>query len=53
MDLCTGTGAVAVELAERVGKGGLVVALGFSSGMLEKEMSPTGQSKLVYGKKGE
>jgi len=49
LDLCTGTGAVAVELAERVGKGGLVVALDFSSGMLEKEMSPTGQSKLIYG----
>ena len=36
MDLCTGTGAVAVELAARVGKGGLVVGLDFSSGMLEK-----------------
>ena len=53
LDLCTGTGAVAVELARRVGKGGLVVGLDFSSGMLEKEMSPTGQSKLIYGKKGE
>ena len=36
LDLCTGTGAVAVELAERVGKGGLVVGLDFSSGMVEK-----------------
>jgi ubiquinone/menaquinone biosynthesis C-methylase UbiE len=36
LDLCTGTGAVAVELARSVGKGGLVVGLDFSSGMLEK-----------------
>ena len=36
LDLCTGTGSVAVELAARVGKGGLVVGLDFSSGMLEK-----------------
>lgn len=36
LDLCTGTGAVTVELAKSVGKGGLVVGLDFSSGMLEK-----------------
>ncbi len=36
LDLCTGTGAVAVELAARVGKGGLAVGLDFSSGMLER-----------------
>lgn len=36
LDLCSGTGAVAVELAARVGKGGLAVGLDFSSGMLEK-----------------
>jgi len=36
LDICTGTGAVAVELAKRVGRGGLVVGLDFSSGMLEK-----------------
>lgn len=36
LDLCTGTGAVAVELARSVGKGGLVVGLDFSSEMLEK-----------------
>lgn len=36
LDLCTGTGAVAVELARCVGKGGLAVGLDFSSGMLEK-----------------
>jgi len=36
LDLCTGTGAVAVELARSVGKDGLVVGLDFSSGMLER-----------------
>ena len=36
LDLCTGTGSVAVELAKHVGKGGLVVGLVFSYGMLEK-----------------
>ena len=36
LDLCTGTGSVAVELAKHIGKGGLVVGLDFSYGMLEK-----------------
>jgi len=36
LDICTGTGAVAVELARSVGKSGLAVGLDFSSGMLEK-----------------
>jgi len=36
LDLCTGTGSVAVELAKCVGKSGLVVGLDFSYGMLEK-----------------
>ncbi len=36
LDLCTGTGSVAVELAEQVGEKGLVVGLDFSRGMLEK-----------------
>jgi ubiquinone/menaquinone biosynthesis C-methylase UbiE len=36
LDLCTGTGSVAVELAKRVGENGLAVGLDFSRGMLEK-----------------
>jgi ubiquinone/menaquinone biosynthesis C-methylase UbiE len=36
LDLCTGTGSVAVELTKGVGRGGLVVGLDFSRGMLEK-----------------
>ena len=36
LDLCTGTGSVAVELTKGVGGEGLVVGLDFSWGMLEK-----------------
>ena len=36
LDLCTGTGSVAIELARQVGENGLVVGLDFSRGMLEK-----------------
>jgi ubiquinone/menaquinone biosynthesis C-methylase UbiE len=36
LDLCTGTGSVAIELAKQVGEKGLVVGLDFSRGMLEK-----------------
>jgi ubiquinone/menaquinone biosynthesis C-methylase UbiE len=36
LDLCTGTGSVAAELAKRVGGNGLAVGLDFSRGMLEK-----------------
>jgi ubiquinone/menaquinone biosynthesis C-methylase UbiE len=36
LDLCTGTGSVAIELAKQVGWNGLVVGLDFSRGMLEK-----------------
>jgi ubiquinone/menaquinone biosynthesis C-methylase UbiE len=36
LDLCTGTGSVAAELAKRVGEHGLVVGLDFSRGMLKK-----------------
>jgi demethylmenaquinone methyltransferase/2-methoxy-6-polyprenyl-1,4-benzoquinol methylase len=36
LDLCTGTGSVAVKLAGQVGENGLVVGLDFSRGMLEK-----------------
>ncbi|OGP88444.1 MAG: hypothetical protein A2156_03175 [Deltaproteobacteria bacterium RBG_16_48_10] len=36
LDLCTGTGSVAVELAKQVGEKGFVVGLDFSQGMIEK-----------------
>jgi len=36
LDLCTGTGSVAVALAKCVGEQGFVVGLDFSRGMLEK-----------------
>ena len=36
LDLCTGTGSVAVELAKHVGEKGFVVGLDFSRGMIEK-----------------
>ncbi len=36
LDLCTGTGSVAAELAGRVGENGVVVGLDFSAGMLRK-----------------
>jgi demethylmenaquinone methyltransferase/2-methoxy-6-polyprenyl-1,4-benzoquinol methylase len=36
LDLCTGTGSVAIELAKQVGEKGLVVGLDFSQGMLQK-----------------
>ena len=36
LDLCTGTGSVAIELAKKVGEKGLVIGLDFSRGMLEK-----------------
>jgi ubiquinone/menaquinone biosynthesis C-methylase UbiE len=36
LDLCTGTGSVAAELAKRVGQNDLTVGLDFSWGMLEK-----------------
>jgi len=36
LDLCTGTGSVAVKLAKYVGENGFAVALDFSRGMLKK-----------------
>jgi demethylmenaquinone methyltransferase/2-methoxy-6-polyprenyl-1,4-benzoquinol methylase len=36
LDLCTGTGSVALQLAKQVGEKGLVIGLDFSRGMLEK-----------------
>ena len=47
LDLCTGTGAVAVELAKSVGKGGLVVGLDFSSGMLAKAKQKSARLNLA------
>jgi demethylmenaquinone methyltransferase/2-methoxy-6-polyprenyl-1,4-benzoquinol methylase len=41
LDLCTGTGSVAVELTKDVGGEGLVVGLDFSRGMLEKAKEKT------------
>jgi demethylmenaquinone methyltransferase/2-methoxy-6-polyprenyl-1,4-benzoquinol methylase len=37
LDLCTGTGSVAVELARQVGETGFVAGLDFSHGMLERQ----------------
>jgi demethylmenaquinone methyltransferase/2-methoxy-6-polyprenyl-1,4-benzoquinol methylase len=36
LDLCTGTGSVAVALTKQVGETGVVIGLDFSRGMLEK-----------------
>jgi demethylmenaquinone methyltransferase/2-methoxy-6-polyprenyl-1,4-benzoquinol methylase len=36
LDLCTGTGSVAVELTKQVGEKGFVIGLDFSWGMLER-----------------
>ena len=36
LDLCTGTGSVAIELAKKVGEEGLIIGLDFSRGMLRK-----------------
>jgi ubiquinone/menaquinone biosynthesis C-methylase UbiE len=36
LDLCSGTGSVAIELAKQVGEKGLVIGLDFSRGMIEK-----------------
>ena len=46
LDLCTGTGSVAVELAKRVGENGLAVGLDFSRGMLEKATEKAKKSRL-------
>jgi demethylphylloquinol methyltransferase len=41
LDLCAGTGSVAVELSKKVGERGLVIALDFSWGMLWKAKEKT------------
>jgi ubiquinone/menaquinone biosynthesis C-methylase UbiE len=46
LDLCTGTGSVAVELTKGVGGEGLVVGLDFSRGMLEKAKEKAGRLNL-------
>jgi len=46
LDLCTGTGSVAIELAKQVGEKGLVVGLDFSQGMLEKAREKARHSKI-------
>jgi ubiquinone/menaquinone biosynthesis C-methylase UbiE len=46
LDLCTGTGSVAIELAKQVGERGLVVGLDFSQGMLEKARKKARDSKI-------
>lgn len=46
LDLCTGTGSVAIELAKQVGEKGLVVGLDFSQGMLQKAQKKARHSKI-------
>jgi demethylmenaquinone methyltransferase/2-methoxy-6-polyprenyl-1,4-benzoquinol methylase len=46
LDLCTGTGSVAVELTKGVGGEGLVVGLDFSRGMLRKAKEKAGRLNL-------
>ena len=48
LDLCTGTGSVAIELAKQVGEDGLVVGLDFSRGMLEKAKEKAMGSKIDH-----
>ena len=46
MDLCSGTGSVAIELAKQVGEKGLVIGLDFSRGMIEKAKEKAKNSKI-------
>lgn len=46
LDLCTGTGSVAMVLANYVGTNGLVVGLDFSQGMLSKAQKKVRKQKL-------
>jgi ubiquinone/menaquinone biosynthesis C-methylase UbiE len=50
LDLCTGTGSVAIELAKKVGEKGLIIALDFSRGMLRKakEKTKTAEVDRLY-----
>jgi demethylmenaquinone methyltransferase/2-methoxy-6-polyprenyl-1,4-benzoquinol methylase len=47
LDLCTGTGSVATELAKCIGENGFVVGLDFSRGMLERAKEKATRLKLV------
>jgi ubiquinone/menaquinone biosynthesis C-methylase UbiE len=46
LDLCTGTGSVAIELAKQVGERGMVIGLDFSRGMIEKAKGKAKNSKI-------
>jgi ubiquinone/menaquinone biosynthesis C-methylase UbiE len=46
LDLCTGTGSVAIELAKQVGERGMVIGLDFSRGMIEKAKEKAKNSKI-------
>jgi ubiquinone/menaquinone biosynthesis C-methylase UbiE len=46
LDLCSGTGSVAIELAKQVGEKGLVIGLDFSRGMIEKAKEKVKHSKI-------
>jgi ubiquinone/menaquinone biosynthesis C-methylase UbiE len=46
LDLCTGTGSVAIELAKQVQGKGLVIGLDFSRGMVEKAKEKAKNSKI-------
>jgi demethylmenaquinone methyltransferase/2-methoxy-6-polyprenyl-1,4-benzoquinol methylase len=46
LDLCSGTGSVAIELAKQVGEKGLVIGLDFSRGMIEKAKEKAKNSKI-------
>jgi len=47
LDLCTGTGSVALQLAKQVGERGLVIGLDFSRGMLEKAKGKAKRAGMV------
>jgi ubiquinone/menaquinone biosynthesis C-methylase UbiE len=46
LDLCSGTGSVAIELAKQVGEKGMVIGLDFSRGMIEKAKEKAKNSKI-------
>jgi ubiquinone/menaquinone biosynthesis C-methylase UbiE len=48
LDLCAGTGSVAIELAKEVGEDGLVVGLDLSRGMLRKAEEKARGSKIDH-----
>lgn len=48
LDLCTGTGSVAIELAKHVGEDGLVIGLDFSHGMLDKAKEKAKKSQTDH-----